>query len=132
MGPLIGPLGGRALAMRELVRASIRGWRRGWEPGRQASGYAKLLLAQGRRFDLYLLRFPVGASVPPHRDPVAGGGHLRANLILIPAARGGEFECERAIIDRPRLKLFRPDLVTHAVRPIEAGTRWVLSLGIGL
>lgn len=105
---------------------------RGWERGRQRSGYDKLLLIEGRRFDVYLLRFGPGAHVPLHRDPVEGAGHLRVNLILIPAERGGEFECAEAIVDRPRLKVFRSDLHVHRVSPVEAGTRWVLSLGFAL
>jgi hypothetical protein len=103
-----------------------------WERGRQRSGYDKLLLLEGQRFDVYLLRFGVGSCVPPHRDPVDGAGHLRLNVILIPAQRGGEFECAQAIVDRPRVKLFRSDLHTHSVTTIEAGTRWVLSLGFAL
>ncbi len=103
---------------------------KGWEPGRQRGGYDKLLLLEGRRFDIYLLRFPVGSSVPPHRDPVAGARHLRLNLVLVPARRGGEFECPQAWIDRPRIKLFRSDLHTHAVSEVEAGTRYVLSVGL--
>lgn len=103
---------------------------RGWERGRQRSGYDKLLLLEGSCFDLYLLRFPIGSHVPPHRDPVDGARHYRLNLILIPAQRGGQFVCPDALVDRPRLKLFRSDLHTHSVTTIEAGTRWVLSLGV--
>lgn len=103
---------------------------RGWERGRQRSGYDKLLLIEGRRFDAYLLRFPVGSCVPPHRDPVDGAGHLRLNLILVPARRGGVFECETVILDRPRIKLFRSDQYAHSVSTVELGTRWVLSVGI--
>lgn len=103
-------------------------WR--WQPGRQGSGYDKLLLAQGRRFDAYLLRFPPGSSVPPHRDPVDGLAHLRLNCILRPAARGGEFRCSETLLDRPRIKLFRPDRFEHSVTTIEAGTRVVLSIGL--
>jgi len=33
-------------------------------------------------------------------------------------------------LDRPRIKLFRPDLYEHEVREVEAGTRWVFSLGV--
>lgn len=103
-----------------------------WRPGRQGTGYDKLLLVEGRRFDLYLLRFPTGAHLPPHRDELDDAGHLRLNLVLIPARRGGHFECPAAYVDRPRLKLFRSDLHEHAVSTIEAGTRWVLSLGLAL
>jgi len=66
---------------------------RSWERGRQRSGYDKLLLLAGQRFDVYLLRFPVGSSVPRHRDPVDGARHLRLNVVLVPARRGGEFVC---------------------------------------
>lgn len=103
-------------------------WR--WQRGRREGGYHKLLLAQARRADLYLLRFPIGSFIGPHRDPVDGAGHLRINLVLVPARRGGQFMCEGAMVDRPRLKVFRPDRCTHSVSPIEAGTRWVLSLGV--
>ena len=103
-----------------------------WQEGRQGSGYEKLPLLVGRRVDLYLLRFPTGSSVPMHRDPVDGLRHLRLNLILVPARRGGAFVCDAPILDRPRIKLFRPDSCAHAVTPIEAGTRWVLSLGVAI
>lgn len=103
---------------------------RGWERGRQHSGYDKLLLVQGFCYDAYLLRFPERSSVPPHRDAIDGARHLRLNLILVPARRGGEFLCAGAIVDRPRIKLFRSDLHEHAVSEVEAGTRWVLSLGL--
>lgn len=103
---------------------------KGWEAGRQRGGYDKLLLLEGRRFDIYLLRFPVGSSVPPHRDPVAGARHLRVNVVVVPARRGGEFECTEAYVDWSRIKVFRSDLHEHAVSEIEAGTRWVLSVGV--
>lgn len=105
---------------------------RRWERGRRDSGYDKLLLVEGRRFDVYLLRFPTGSFVPPHRDPIDGVGHLRLNLVLIPARSGGEFECDAAILDRPRIKLFRSDLHAHAVTRVEAGTRWLLSFGFAV
>ncbi len=105
-------------------------WR--WRRGRRDSGYDKLLLAQGRRVDLYLLRFPRGSRVPPHRDPVSGAGHLRLNIVLVPARTGGEFDCRKAMLDRPRIKLFRSDLHEHSVSEVERGVRWVLSLGVAI
>lgn len=105
---------------------------RGWEPGRQDSGYDKLLLIEGPSFDAWLLRFPVGSQIPLHRDPVSGARHYRLNLVLIRARRGGEFECEGALLDRPRIKLFRSDRCAHAVTRVEEGTRYVLSLGLAL
>jgi hypothetical protein len=105
-------------------------WR--WQRGRQSSGYDKLLLA-GTLWplpcDCYLLRFPTGASVPPHTDRVSLGRHYRLNIILRAPRRGGEFVCARPIHAGRRIKLFRPDVEEHSVTMIEEGTRWVLSIG---
>ncbi len=101
-----------------------------WQAGRQGTGYEKLKLLAAWRVDLWLLRFPPGSCIPAHRDEVPRGRHLRLNLVLIPARRGGEFSCPAPLIDRPRVKLFRSDLHTHAVSRVEEGTRWVLSCGL--
>ncbi|AHX11996.1 hypothetical protein CH75_23890 [Dyella jiangningensis] len=105
-------------------------WR--WQRGRQGSGYDKLLLA-GTLWplpcDCYLLRFPTGASVPPHTDRVSLGRHYRLNIILRAPRRGGEFVCARPIHAGRRIKLFRPDVEEHSVTMIQEGTRWVLSIG---
>ena len=53
-----------------------------WQAGRQGTGYRKLLVAGGRQWDLYLLDYPRGTSVPVHVEPVAGRRHWRANLVL--------------------------------------------------
>ena len=103
-----------------------------WRGGRQRSGYDKMLLAQSwlpLPFDLYLLRFPTGTEIGPHRDRVESGDHYRLNIILRPALRGGEFQCADPIFASRRIKLFRPDRSEHSVTRIEAGTRYVLSLG---
>jgi len=95
-----------------------------WQPGRQGTGYSKLLLHQGRRWDLYLLRYPPGASVPPHRDPLPGREHWRANLLLW----GEDVFRGDAWLRLPRLVVFRPDVTEHEVAPV-ARLRLVLSLG---
>ena len=103
-----------------------------WREGRQQSGYSKLLLLTGRfplLFDVYLLKFEKNSSVPVHRDQVAVGRHYRLNIVLKHAKGGGVFTCQRAIINWPRIKLFRPDLSEHSVSAVEEGTRLVLSIG---
>ena len=103
-----------------------------WRSGRQRSGYDKMLLAQSwlpLPFDLYLLRFPTGTEIGPHTDKVASGDHYRLNIILRPAQRGGEFQCADPIFVNRRIKLFRPDRSEHSVTRVDAGTRYVLSLG---
>lgn len=116
-----------ALSLREFFRTWLR-----WQPGRQGTGYAKLLLLTGRRplpFDCYLLRYRPGQGIPPHTDPVPGFRHYRANLILASGREGGAFQCQSTLYSRPRLHIFRSDLSTHAVEPMVRGTRYVLSVG---
>ena len=103
--------------------------------GRQGTGYDKLFLAPGpfprMGFDLHLLRFRTGTHVPRHRDP-ATGRHYRVNIVLRAADQGGVFSCARPLLDWPRVKIFRPDVEPHSVSRIEAGERWLLSLGVVL
>ena len=105
-------------------------WR--WEKGRQNTGYEKLLLLGSRwlvLFDVYLLKFGEGVSIPSHVDKVEKGRHFRINIILKKAKSGGDFICETPIYESERIKFFRPDIVNHAVSKIEDGTRYVLSIG---
>jgi len=95
-----------------------------WELGRQGTGYFKLRLAQGARWDLYLLRYPPGSSVPPHRDSVRGKAHWRTNLLLW----GQDAFVGAAWLRVPRLVVFRPDITEHEVAPVSR-LRLVLSLG---
>jgi hypothetical protein len=109
----------------------LRNWLR-WQRGRQGTGYDKLLLMVNPflvPFDLYLLRFPEGTAIPPHRDPVTGRRHFRLNVILKKSRSGGEFVCENPIYASSRLNLFRSDTSIHSVTRVEGGTRYVLSLG---
>lgn len=102
-----------------------------WKAGRQGTGYEKCLLLTGywpRPFDCYLLRYRKGQGIPPHTDPVSNGRHFRLNIVLR-KGRGGEFQCEAPLFASSRVFLFRSDLSTHAVSPVESGTRYVLSIG---
>jgi hypothetical protein len=98
-----------------------------WTPGRQGTGYRKLLLAQGRRFDLYVIDYPPGTSVPTHVDPVPGRRHWRANLRLW----GDDAFDGDAVVRFGRLVVFRPDVTPHAVSTVRR-RRVVLSLGLAL
>jgi len=91
-----------------------------------------MLLLHGRwplPFDVYLLRFPQGAEIPPHTDPVTGGRHFRLNVVLKRAADGGEFVCASPIYASSRIKLFRPDACQHSVTRVTRGSRYVFSVG---
>ncbi|MEM7246706.1 MAG: 2OG-Fe(II) oxygenase [Acidobacteriota bacterium] len=107
-----------------------------WEEGRRGTGYLKRRLFRWRLgrlgSDAYLLKYPEGSSVPPHRDPVDGGSHYRLNIELRRAARGGDFRCDTTIVRLPRIALFRPDRHEHSVSRVEEGTRWVFSVGVAL
>jgi hypothetical protein len=117
----------RFAALRELMRTALR-----WQPGRQQSGYDKMLIVQSLwplPFDVYILRYPEGSEVRPHRDPVTAGQHYRLNVILTRAAEGGEFHCADPLYATARIKLFRPDVSEHSVSKVIRGRRYVLSIG---
>jgi hypothetical protein len=103
-----------------------------WQEGRQKSGYMKMLLLTSHvplPFDVYLLKYEKDSFVLPHTDEVESGQHYRLNIILRKAKLGGDFVCQGAIVDKERIKLFRPDLDEHSVSKIESGARLVLSIG---
>ncbi len=103
-----------------------------WRNGRQETGYAKMLLLQGRfplPFDVYLLKFPEGSQVPEHVDEVTCGEHHRVNLVLRHADEGGEFICDTPIYENDRIKYFRSDIAPHGVTRVVRGVRYVLSVG---
>ncbi len=103
-----------------------------WEKGRQGSGYDKLLLLTGKwpiPFDFYLLRFPEGSSIAPHKDPTTTGKHFRLNIIVKECGYGGKFLCDNPIFQSRRMNLFRPDISEHSVTKVCFGTRYVLSIG---
>jgi hypothetical protein len=107
-----------------------------WQAGRQTSDYSKLLLLQlpiPLPFDLYLLKFPTGSFIRPHIDEVKWGRHYRCNVVVKPAARGGEFLVGNGAytyLNTKFVKIFRSDKETHEVTEVLEGTRYVLSLGV--
>lgn len=103
-----------------------------WEKGRQDSGYYKMLIFTAKfplPFDWYILKYPVGSSIPEHTDKVDIGKHYRLNIILKKPKIGGVFSCSRTILNTNRIKLFRPDLYAHSLSMIEEGERIVMSIG---
>jgi len=79
--------------------------------------------------DGYFLRFPQGSEIAPHIDRVTTGKHFRLNIVLQRAQLGGEFICDKPMINTTRFKLFRPDVSLHQVTKIRQGNRLVLSVG---
>lgn len=110
-------------------------WRLNWEDGRQGTGYEKLKLFNRWKFfsrfkwDLYILRYRVGAGVPQHLDPVPDHKHYRLNIYLWNAKAGGVPEHYDTICSNRFFTFFRPDLSLHRVTPVERGVRYVLSFG---
>src|SRR5262249_30967327 len=131
---------------------------RSWTRGRQGTGYDKLaleadalgphgsdLLARSLHllrdpapslWDCWLLRYEVGAYVPPHVDPPLDEGrqHVRLNLLVARAARGGELRLDglEVSLEQGDAVVFRPDLCTHEVSRVDAGARLVWSVGCNL
>ena len=111
--------------------STLADWGR-WRPGRQGSGYAKLLLATlpwPIGWDAYLLRYRACQGIDWHTDPVPGKRHFRLNIELWRSGRGGLFECEGPVRRWGRALVFRPDHSLHRVLAVESGQRWVLSVG---
>lgn len=106
-----------------------------WEQGRQGTGYQKLRLLNRWwyfsrfKWDLYLLRYPVGSGIPRHNDPVPDHAHYRLNIYLWNAGAGGIPEHDGVIVSNRFFTLFRPDINTHSVTEVKQGTRYVLSFG---
>lgn len=103
-----------------------------WENGRQNSGYKKLLLFKSNllfKCDLYLLSFSKGSEIKPHVDKVDFGNHYRLNIVFKKPQIGGDFICNKTIVNMKRIILFRPDLYEHSVSKIKSGKRLVLSFG---
>ena len=98
-----------------------------WQPGRQGTGYRKLLLAQGRHWDLYVLDYPAGTAIPTHTEPVPGRRHWRANLVV----RGERTFQGDAVLRLGPLVVFRPDVTPHSVGRV-ARRRVVLSFGVAI
>lgn len=104
-----------------------------WTAGRQGTGYRKMLLAEARTragrflgFDAYLLHYPPGANIPPHRDPVPGARHYRLNVVL--ATGGSPFRGDAIWRLGERVVFFRPDETIHDVEACPR-PRIVLSVG---
>lgn len=106
-----------------------------WKKGRQDSGYFKIKLLESKRFkfDMYLLKMPVGSYINPHFDQVEGYEHNRLNFILKKSKLGGNFYTRKyphnvKYYDNRIIK-FRPDIELHGVDCVIKGTRYVLSIG---
>ena len=103
-----------------------------WQEGRQNSGYRILTLINNTRFkfDMHLIHYPTGSSIPPHKDKANfDQRHYRFNIEVKRSKKGGKFECDKCIFRWWRIALFRPDEQKHSVTQIEEGTRLVFSIG---
>lgn len=105
-----------------------------WEKGRQQGSYSKLALlptfiSRLINCDAYLLKFPDKCSVIKHKDPVAEGyRHVRANVVIWRAEKGGRMYCLGPVKRFWRIEIFRPDLYYHGMEPI-TGKMYMLSFG---
>ena len=122
----------------------------GWKPGRQGTGYDILplrgvvelaplidraLAHVGTPFedswDVYLIRYLDGSSIPPHTDAAQHGRrHRRLNAVLEQAARGGELFVDGALVplEVGDAVVFFPDQETHEVTTV-VGSRLLFSVG---
>lgn len=95
-----------------------------WELGRQGTGYKKLKLFQGKYWDCYLIKYPIGGYIPTHTDPVSGFNHYRLNIVIC----GSDSYVGETLYSSKRIKFFRPDIMPHSVNEVHS-VRIVLSIG---
>jgi len=102
-----------------------------WGRGRHDTGYKAFTLIYSKRFwlDCYLIRYPTGASIPLHKDPIKNGKMYRLNIEFWKPKEGGKFHSNTLFSLFGRIHLFRPDIEEHYVTPVTKGERWVFSIG---
>ena len=113
-----------------------------WSKGRADTGYwiLPLMLSDKLMADAYLLKYPTGAYIPPHKDPAPDGFvHFRVNIVLPIPHTGGRFITDNPLAnaeESPNLNIgivkvfwFESSEVEHEVRRVYSGTRWVISFG---
>jgi hypothetical protein len=107
-----------------------------WEKGCQQGSYSKILLvpefvSRKFNFDLYILKFPKGCSVPKHRDPVESGYcHYRVNFTFWNKS-GGRMYILGPIKRIFGFEIFRPDLYEHGLQTVNENM-FMLSFGLKL
>lgn len=105
-----------------------------WEEGRQHTGYFKKLIRRSTfpiGHDILLLKYPKGARIPWHLDPVEGKKHYRMNVELNSSFDGGNFETEHDVMfSMGPVNIFRPDKNKHRVTEVTDGTRYLFSVGV--
>lgn len=129
-----------------------------WEAGRQGTGYERLALRSlvdqdpvyayladralraigaphENHWDMWIIRYPSGSSIPPHRDEAAiyGLRHRRLNALVRAPRAGGDFVVENKVFPLAvgDAVLFYPDDVHHSVTQVD-DVRLVFSVGAWL
>jgi hypothetical protein len=104
-----------------------------WDQGRQKTGYLKKTLFISTRFSIdgYLIKYPVGSSIPEHIDPVSDKKHYRLNIVLKQPKNSGLYQGDSFINLFNRIIFFRPDIHKHSVTECHS-ERLVLSFGLAL
>lgn len=122
-----------------------------FETGRQQSGYEKVSLLRNvaaepwvlrcasihpnHGYDAWLLRYPTGSCVPPHKDTLEDPliEHHRINVLVAQSVGGEAYVENKPVALQPGDGYyFRPDIQKHWVTPITKGERVVLSVGFAL
>ncbi len=132
------------------ILTSIANSSSGWQDGRQGTGYEKLSLKDNREvsdlilrslvelhkiddfWDAWILRYPDGAYIPPHKDEanMFGRRHTRLNAIIADPRAGGDFilNDERVGLGSACAIIFNPDEHEHSVTKVD-GERLVFTVG---
>lgn len=103
-----------------------------WYNGVCGGRYKKKCLYNGRILEVSLLKCDVGENIGKHIDPPNKGKQYKVQINISKAMRGGEFICDKYILNLPFIKVYRADETAHGVSLVLLGKRVDLIIGINL
>ena len=103
-----------------------------WVSGICGGRYKKKCLFSSKFLEVCLLRCDVGENIGLHKDPATKGKQYKIQINLHSAKKGGQFVCDKYVLNLPLIKIYRADEATHGVLRVEVGKRIDVIIGISL
>lgn len=103
-----------------------------WYNGVCGGRYKKKCLFNSSMLELSLLKCDVGENIGKHIDPPTKGKQYKIQVNITKPLLGGEFICDKYILNLPFIKIYRADEVAHGVKLVLSGKRIDLIIGLNL
>src|SRR5271168_1329435 len=105
---------------------------RNWVNGICGGRYKKKCLFNSKLLELSLLRCDIGENIRKHTDPLNKGKQYKIQFNISKPHIGGEFSCDKYILNIPFIKIYRADMAQHGISAVISGKRIDLIIGINL